>query len=86
MSTVWLAKIRRLYDIANVLSSIGLIKKYSHTGKSISKPAYKYTGPAVDMIRDAECKLISSQRANLGLKSVNSCNKHQLNLDDCTPL
>ncbi|RNA27449.1 Transcription factor E2F8 [Brachionus plicatilis] len=47
-------KIRRLYDIANVLTSIGLIKKYNINDVNISKPAYKYTGPNVDVIRDAE--------------------------------
>ncbi len=50
------AKIRRLYDIANVLTSIGLIKKYHFNDVSISKPAYKYVGPDVGMIRNAECK------------------------------
>lgn len=49
-----IAKIRRLYDIANVLTSIGLIKKYNINDVNISKPAYKYTGPNVDVIRDAE--------------------------------
>jgi transcription factor E2F7/8 len=49
------AKIRRLYDIANVLTSIGLIKKYQHQGLTISKPAYKYVGPQVDIMRGAEC-------------------------------
>ncbi|CAF0770606.1 unnamed protein product [Brachionus calyciflorus] len=47
-------KIRRLYDIANVLTRIGLIKKYHSNDVNISKPAYKYTGPIVDVIRDAE--------------------------------
>jgi len=53
----WLlaAKIRRLYDIANVLTSIGLIKKYHFNDASISRPAYKYIGPQVDVIRNAEC-------------------------------
>ena len=47
-------KIRRLYDIANVLTSIGLIKKYTQSSMHISKPAYEYVGPDVDIIRDAE--------------------------------
>lgn len=39
------AQVRRLYDVANVLSSIGLIQKesaFSHCGR---KPAFKYIGP-----------------------------------------
>jgi len=48
------AKIRRLYDIASVLTSIGLIKKYHFTDVNISKPAYMYVGPNVDIIREAE--------------------------------
>ena len=51
-----LAKIRRLYDIANVLSSIKLIKKYTCSDNHISKPAYKYNWQPVEVIRDAECK------------------------------
>lgn len=36
------------------MTSIGLIKKYNINDVNISKPAYKYTGPNVDLIRDAE--------------------------------
>lgn len=35
-------KIRRLYDIANVLQSIGLIEKTNHTHNK--KPAFKWVG------------------------------------------
>lgn len=41
-------KVRRLYDIANVLTAIGLIKKVSVSDSSIRKPIFKYTGPDVD--------------------------------------
>ncbi|XP_010709034.2 transcription factor E2F8 [Meleagris gallopavo] len=40
-------KIRRLYDIANVLSSIELIKKVHITEERGRKPAFKWTGPEV---------------------------------------
>ncbi|KFP14493.1 Transcription factor E2F8, partial [Egretta garzetta] len=40
-------KIRRLYDIANVLSSLGLIKKVHVTEERGRKPAFKWTGPEV---------------------------------------
>ncbi|NXO78023.1 E2F8 factor, partial [Sitta europaea] len=40
-------KIRRLYDIANVLSSLKLIKKVHVTEERGRKPAFKWTGPDV---------------------------------------
>ncbi|NWX78254.1 E2F8 factor, partial [Alca torda] len=40
-------KIRRLYDIANVLSSLELIKKVHVTEERGRKPAFKWTGPEV---------------------------------------
>ncbi|XP_015279901.1 PREDICTED: transcription factor E2F8 [Gekko japonicus] len=40
-------KIRRLYDIANVLSSLDLIKKVHVTEEKGRKPAFKWTGPDV---------------------------------------
>ncbi|XP_068004488.1 transcription factor E2F8 [Melanerpes formicivorus] len=40
-------KIRRLYDIANVLSSLQLIKKVHLTEERGRKPAFKWTGPEV---------------------------------------
>ena len=42
-------------DDANVLASIGLIEKYQYNDASISKPAYRYIGPSVDVLRNAEC-------------------------------
>lgn len=43
-------KVRRLYDIANVLTAIGLIKKVSMADSPIRKPVFKYTGPDVDYV------------------------------------
>ncbi|NWR29281.1 E2F8 factor, partial [Tachuris rubrigastra] len=40
-------KIRRLYDIANVLSSLKFIKKVHVTEERGRKPAFKWTGPEV---------------------------------------
>ncbi|KAM9605729.1 transcription factor E2F8 [Morphnus guianensis] len=40
-------KIRRLYDIANVLSSLELIKKVHVTEERGRKPAFKWTGPDI---------------------------------------
>ncbi|NXE45240.1 E2F8 factor, partial [Casuarius casuarius] len=48
-------KIRRLYDIANVLSSLELIKKVHVTEERGRKPAFKWTGPEVlPNVRDAK--------------------------------
>lgn len=40
-----LAKVRRLYDIANVLTSLALIKKVHVTEERGRKPAFKWIGP-----------------------------------------
>ncbi|POI26587.1 hypothetical protein CIB84_009663, partial [Bambusicola thoracicus] len=40
-------KIRRLYDIANILGSLELIKKVHVTEERGRKPAFKWTGPEV---------------------------------------
>lgn len=39
------AKVRRLYDIANVLTSLGLIKKVHVREEKGRKPAFKWLGP-----------------------------------------
>lgn len=39
------AKVRRLYDIANVLTSLALIKKVHVTEERGRKPAFKWIGP-----------------------------------------
>jgi hypothetical protein len=43
-------KVRRLYDIANVLSAIGLIEKVDLYNCIIRKPIFRYTGPSIDCI------------------------------------
>ncbi|GAB1606895.1 transcription factor E2F8-like [Argonauta hians] len=45
-------KIRRLYDIANILTSLGLIRKIHVTEIRGRKPAFKYIGPEVDSSAD----------------------------------
>ncbi|XP_052238112.1 transcription factor E2F8-like isoform X2 [Dreissena polymorpha] len=42
-------KIRRLYDIANILTSLNLIKKVHVTEIRGRKPAFKYIGPDIDV-------------------------------------
>lgn len=43
--TVSAAKVRRLYDIANVLTSLDLIKKVHVREERGRKPAFKWLGP-----------------------------------------
>ncbi|XP_019853177.1 PREDICTED: uncharacterized protein LOC109582724 [Amphimedon queenslandica] len=53
-------KVRRLYDIANILSSIGLIKKKVFVGPHhIKKPGYAWSGPSL-----ADIEAISVSRKN----------------------
>lgn len=40
-----LAKVRRLYDIANVLTSLELIRKVHVREARARKPAFKWLGP-----------------------------------------
>lgn len=42
---VFAAKVRRLYDIANVLRSLKLIEKVHVTEEKGRKPAFEWTGP-----------------------------------------
>lgn len=42
---VFAAKVRRLYDIANVLRSLKLIEKVHVTEERGRKPAFEWTGP-----------------------------------------
>uniref|UniRef100_A0A8C0FT99 Transcription factor E2F8 n=1 Tax=Bubo bubo TaxID=30461 RepID=A0A8C0FT99_BUBBB len=44
-------KIRRLYDIANVLSSLGLIEKVHVAEERGRKPAFKWTGPEIQNLK-----------------------------------
>ncbi|GAB0189753.1 transcription factor E2F8 [Grus japonensis] len=54
-------KIRRLYDIANVLSSLELIKKVHVTEERGRKPAFKWTGPEVlPIIQDTKLETTST--------------------------
>lgn len=52
------AKIRRLYDISNVLSSLKLIKKVHVTEERGRKPAFKWTGPE-NLPSQGRCHIIT---------------------------
>ena len=44
------AKIRRLYDIANILTSLNLIRKVHVTETRGRKPAFQYVGPEINIL------------------------------------
>lgn len=50
------AKIRRLYDIANILTSLDLIRKVHVTEFRGRKPAFKYIGPDLMQMQDISGK------------------------------
>lgn len=52
----FLAKVRRLYDIANVLSTINLITKVTDPNYRGPRPAFQYIGPRTEIIHHAESK------------------------------
>ena len=57
------AKVRRLYDIANVLVSMGLIAKdhYISTTEGCHKPGFYWIGPDIsDTSHIGECGLVPS--------------------------
>ena len=50
MQSRYKTKVRRLYDIANVLSAIRLIEKVDIYNCVIRKPIFRYRGPIVDCL------------------------------------
>ena len=53
----FVAKIRRLYDIANILASLNLICKVHVTELRGRKPAFSYIGPDVEELSSLDGKL-----------------------------
>ncbi|KAJ7329848.1 hypothetical protein JRQ81_016022 [Phrynocephalus forsythii] len=58
-------KVRRLYDIANVLTSLGLIKKVHVTEERGRKPAFKWIGPVEFTEDSGDIKMDVSIRATV---------------------
>ncbi|XP_060033024.1 transcription factor E2F8 isoform X1 [Erinaceus europaeus] len=71
-------KIRRLYDIANVLSSLELIKKVHVTEERGRKPAFKWTGPEISPNHSGISPIIPFAPSNLEVKqpSKENCAKN----------
>ncbi|XP_043267251.1 transcription factor E2F7-like [Venturia canescens] len=68
-------KVRRLYDIANVLTAIGLIKKIYMYDRTIRKPVFKYIGPDVECVEfDRETPVREHYSSLTGMMTPNkSC-------------
>ncbi|XP_062951464.1 transcription factor E2F8 [Cynocephalus volans] len=71
-------KIRRLYDIANVLSSLDLIKKVHVTEERGRKPAFKWTGPEISPNTSGPSPVIPSTPSDLEARqsSKENCAKN----------
>ncbi|XP_016057142.1 PREDICTED: transcription factor E2F8 isoform X1 [Miniopterus natalensis] len=71
-------KIRRLYDIANVLSSLDLIKKVHVTEERGRKPAFKWTGPEISPNPSGLSPVIAFSPSDLELRqsSKENCAKN----------
>ncbi|XP_026866951.2 transcription factor E2F8 isoform X2 [Electrophorus electricus] len=72
-------KIRRLYDIANVLSSLELIKKVHVTEERGRKPAFKWTGPE-DLPSSQDLKVATA----MATASVTRPLESRASIDNCT--
>ncbi|XP_046928283.1 transcription factor E2F8 [Lynx rufus] len=71
-------KIRRLYDIANVLSSLNLIKKVHVTEERGRKPAFKWTGPEISPNPSGRGQVLPFPHSDLEVKrpSKDNCAKN----------
>ncbi|KAM9461247.1 transcription factor E2F8 [Clarias gariepinus] len=69
-------KIRRLYDISNVLSSLKLIKKVHVTEERGRKPAFKWTGPDDLSLQGFQVEAPSGPRPLESRSSVDNCTKN----------
>ncbi|KAK0183009.1 hypothetical protein PV327_001088 [Microctonus hyperodae] len=65
-------KVRRLYDIANVLTAIGLIKKVDMNDRIMKKPVFKYIGPHVDTVDlDTDTPTRETHNSLIGMSTPN---------------
>jgi len=67
-----LTRIRRLYDIANILQSLGLIRKVQVTDGRGKKPAFQFIGPDVTniVLTEEEKKQMPARRQKNSLLAV----------------
>uniref|UniRef100_A0A8C4RK27 Transcription factor E2F7 n=1 Tax=Erpetoichthys calabaricus TaxID=27687 RepID=A0A8C4RK27_ERPCA len=70
-------KVRRLYDIANVLTSLGLIKKIHVTEERGRKPAFKWIGPGDFRSSSDNGSAVFEERLDTG-PQLASCGKQKM--------
>lgn len=87
-SLVYKTKIRRLYDIANILTSLGLIRKVTVTEARGRKSAFKYIGPDIGSTSTEEDIQIQTQsRHSLVVTGPSSVKKPvKAKVDDLSPV
>lgn len=56
VSSFFPAKVRRLYDIANILQSLKLIEKVHIRGVTGKKPGFKWIGKDIESLSDSTSK------------------------------
>uniref|UniRef100_A0A8C8B2E5 Transcription factor E2F7 n=1 Tax=Otus sunia TaxID=257818 RepID=A0A8C8B2E5_9STRI len=71
-------KVRRLYDIANVLTSLGLIKKVFVTEERGRKPAFRWIGPVEFPGKTDESRGHSPASEPLPGTQTGACASHQI--------
>ncbi|KAI3848892.1 hypothetical protein MKX03_012024 [Papaver bracteatum] len=71
------SKVRRLYDIANVLSSVGLIEKtYYH---SSGRPAFKWLGLQKETLSVSKKRIFGADLTNMSIKRNKTVSSMNLN-------
>ncbi|NWR92644.1 E2F7 factor, partial [Furnarius figulus] len=71
-------KVRRLYDIANVLTSLDLIKKVHVTEDRGRKPAFKWIGPVEFSEKTGELRGHSPTSDPLPETQIEACDQYQI--------
>uniref|UniRef100_V5I331 Putative transcription factor e2f8 n=1 Tax=Ixodes ricinus TaxID=34613 RepID=V5I331_IXORI len=74
-SLLYKTKIRRLYDIANILSSLGLIHKVTVTEARGRKSAFKYIGPDIGSLSSIDEVLAARSQSRHSLVATGVTNR-----------
>ena len=76
-------RIRRLYDIANILQSLHLIQKVQITeGNGIKKPAFQYIGPNMEAMAEVSKEVIETLPSTRQKSSLLAVGKSLLDIPD----
>ncbi|XP_061195903.1 transcription factor E2F8-like isoform X2 [Saccostrea echinata] len=78
-------KIRRLYDIANILATLDLIRKIRITDIRDRKPTYQYIGPDLEQVHELNVCYHDGYHRPTSRHSMLDCVKNQQRLGDGAP-